>query len=124
VHSFKRGVVMAMIAGTAGGVALVPVAVAGKTPPTKVVHIGDDFYAPGKVTVKKGGQVRWQWNDTTFGSHNVTLISGPKSVKKSKFTSITASGGFKWTRKFVTAGTYKFRCTVHPEMHMSVVVKP
>jgi plastocyanin len=115
------------IAGTTGAVALAPVAIAGqpkpKPPATKLVHIGDDYYAPGKVTVKKGAQVRWQWNDETFGSHNVTLQSGPKGVKASKFTSITASGGYKWTRKFTTAGTYKFHCTVHPSMRMTVVVK-
>jgi plastocyanin len=126
VHSFKRCGLAVTVACVAAGFALVPAVSAGQTPlaaKSKNVQIGDDYYAPGKVTIRKGGQVHWTWSDTTFGSHNVTFVSGPKGVVGSKFTSITAGGGFKFTRKFAIAGTYHFFCTVHREMHMSVVVK-
>jgi plastocyanin len=127
VHSFKRCLLAASVACVTAAVALTPAASAGKKPPlaakSKNVHIGDDYYAPGKVTIRKGGTVHWLWNDTTFGSHNVTYVSGPKGVIGTKFTSITAGGGFKFTRKFATPGTYHFFCTVHRQMHMTVVVK-
>jgi plastocyanin len=126
VHSFKRCLLAASVVCVAAGLALVPAVSAGKTPlaaKSKNVHIGDDYYAPGKIAIRKGGQVHWIWNDTTFGSHNVTFVSGPKGISAAKFTSITASGGFKFTRKFGTPGTYHFICTVHRNMHMTVVVK-
>lgn len=126
MHSFKRCLFAATIACVAAGLTLVPAAGAGKpslAAKSKNVQIGDDYYAPGRVTIRKGGQVHWIWTDTTFGSHNVTFVSGPKGVSAKKFTSITAGGGFKFTRKFGTPGTYRFHCTVHLNMHMTVVVK-
>jgi plastocyanin len=125
VRSVKSCVLAAGVACIATAVFALPATGAGKPRGTavKAVHIADNFYSPHSVTVKPGGEVRWIWNLTTFGSHNVTLIKGPKGVVPEKFTSITAGGGFKFTRKFATLGTYRFRCTVHPSMHMTVVVK-
>ena len=48
---------------------------------TKTVSVGDDFYTPTKLTIKKKNAVNLVWNKSNFDSHNVTLIKGPKGVK-------------------------------------------
>jgi len=92
-------------------------------PVVKTVHIGDDFYAPGKLTIKRGSQIKWIWDKTNFDSHNVTLIKGPRGVSARKFTSATGSTGIHFEREFLTPGTYHFECTIHLSMNMTVIVK-
>jgi plastocyanin len=92
-------------------------------PVVKTVHIGDDFYAPVTVTIKRGNQVKWIWDKTNFDSHNVTLIKGPKGVSARKFTSATGSTGIRFEREFLTPGTYHFECTIHLSMNMTVIVR-
>src|SRR6266536_4256134 len=61
-----------------------------RTTKPKVVRVKDDFYTPTKVKIKKGHKVKWQWGDD-FDTHNVTLKTAPKGVKKSHFRSQTSS---------------------------------
>jgi plastocyanin len=94
---------------------------ASKSTPPKKVTVGDDYYAPTQVAVAKLGRVRWNW---TGHGHNVTLYKAPAGVTKSDFRSITASTPFTFTRRFKKPGTYKFHCTLHPDlMDMTVNVK-
>jgi plastocyanin len=124
----KRATIIALLGIALGVAVLVPAASGSGTartpkPVVKTVHIGDDFYAPIKVTIKRGQRVHWIWNKTNFDSHNVTLIQGPKGVNPRKFTSATGSSGVRFERQFLTPGTYHFECTVHLSMNMTVIVK-
>jgi plastocyanin len=109
--------------------AIVPVAAssAGASTPKKViktVKVQDDFYAPIKLRLNTGTEVRWVWSKSNFDSHNVTLIKGPKGIKAKAWTSATGSSGIIFNRTFTKPGTYHFQCEIHPEsMNLTVVVK-
>jgi len=104
---------------------------------TKTVDVEDDFFAPDELKIAKNTKVAFKWNKVNGNSHNVTLRSGPKSVKKgcpkkgkdafSPLISIcnkSSSGavGIKFTKKFDVSGTYDFLCTIHPDV-MTITVK-
>jgi len=109
--------VVAPVASGAGTVSHKP------KPVVKKVKVSDNFYSPTKVSITKGGSVNWVWSNTNFNTHNVTLIQGPKGVKKAKFTSIDGARGLHFKRTFTTPGTYHFECTIHPSMNVAVTVK-
>jgi plastocyanin len=90
----------------------------------KIVKVKDDFYTPDSVRVRKRGRVRWKWTPV-FNNHDVTLLKGPRGVKKRDFRSqTTSSPDYRFTRRFKKAGKYRFYCTVHPDvMRMKVVVR-
>ena len=121
--NLRRGTLAAAAALVVGALgAAIPVASgAPSLAKTKTVQVLDDFYKPTKVTINKGGQVKWVWG-ADQDLHSVTLTKGPKGTKIADFRSPTkTSGTFK--RKFTVPGTYKFHCTVHPtSMKMQVVV--
>ena len=52
--------------------------------PKKTVRIGDNYYLPDAVKVKRGTIVTWNWPgfDEAGDVHDVKLKSGPKGVKK------------------------------------------
>jgi plastocyanin len=75
----------------------------------------DIQFHPKTISVAKGGTVKWT-NDDSVG-HDVT---GPG------FKSGSAGGigpGASYSHKFSQAGTIEYRCTVHPGMQGTVVVK-
>ena len=88
-------------------------AVAGKVTD---VELGTSYYAPAKVTVKKGDKVRFKWNPS-FDMHDVNVKSGPQRFK----SPLQASG--TWTRKFTKPGKYVLYCTQHSDMGMTHTVK-
>ena len=49
---------------------------------TKKIVIGDDFFKPKSITVKKGTTLKFYWGDTsnkgTLDEHNVTAVKGNK----------------------------------------------
>ncbi len=102
-------------------------AVAAKAPSkTKTVTVNDFYFSPSKVTVKKGGTIKWVWSSLNTYPHDVHLKKGPKKLKNkaSYSTKTTAVTGAVFKKKFTTPGTYKFICTIHPtQMHLTVVVK-
>lgn len=110
-----------------GVVAVIAPAASGSKKPKPVIKkvgVLDDYYSPVKLTIKKGNEVNWVWSHANFDSHNVTLIKGPRGVRVTKFTSATGTSGIKFERTFLTPGTYRFQCTIHPEsMNMTIVVK-
>jgi plastocyanin len=122
--SNPRAIALATCALGAAG--LVPVAASvGAThkPVVKKVNVADDYFSPAKLTIKKGNSVNWVWSAQNYETHNVTLVKGPKGVKKSRFTSIDASAGIHFKRTFTVTGTYHFECTIHPGMNIAVTVK-
>ena len=79
-----------------------------------VVRVGDDFFRPGTLTVKKGTTVRWRW--VGDDPHNVTVTRGPV-----KFRSSTKSSG-TYSKRLRRAGRYRIVCTIHPGMDMTLRV--
>ncbi|HKF79735.1 MAG TPA: plastocyanin/azurin family copper-binding protein [Thermoleophilaceae bacterium] len=87
----------------------------GTTAKSASVAMKNIQFNPKSVTVSKGGSVKWT-NDDSVG-HDVT---------GSDFKSGSAgglSGGDTFSHTFNKAGTYKYRCTVHPGMEGTVTVK-
>jgi plastocyanin len=111
---------LALIAALAlAGVALlVPVASAGTTP-TLAVTVKDNTLTPKKKTIKKGTKVTWTWKGQT--DHNVTLVTAPKGIKKSKYTSTTKLKG-TFVRTLSTPGKWFFVCTLHAGMQQTLTV--
>jgi plastocyanin len=89
----------------------------------KVVDVGDEYFMPTSLKVRKGTRVRWVWRGTE--DHDVTLRKGPKGVKRNRWRSpATSVTGFPWSRTFKIRGTYNFWCTLHPTlMKMTVTVR-
>ncbi len=71
-------------------------------------------FAPGTLTVSTGTTVTWGNNDGTV--HNSTADGG-------QWTSPTLSGGQTFTHKFDSTGSFKYHCTIHPEMTGTIVVQ-
>ena len=89
----------------------------------KTVTVGDNYFTPKTVSVKRGTTVTWRWPgfEEAGDVHDVKLRSGPKGVKK--FQSEAASTDYSFKRKLTVAGTYKLVCTLHHEMTMTLKVK-
>ena len=89
----------------------------------KTVDVGDNYLAPGKLTVKRGTTITWRWPGYDQGGdvHDVGLVSGPKGVKR--FRSQAASTDYRFSRKLTVPGTYKLGCSLHHNMKMTVTVK-
>jgi plastocyanin len=88
---------------------------ADKPPTTKAVvgatiALQDDVFVPADVEIAAGEAVAWKWEGKN--PHNVAG-SGFKSK-------IQTSGTF--TRTFAKAGSFDYRCEVHPVMTGTVVV--
>ncbi len=113
----RRGVLVLAVAGL---VVLPSAAALGGTTHTKTVTVGDDYYGPTKVTVKKGTTIKWVWGEDDFDSHDVKLTSGPKGV--TKFHSGSAAQDYTFSRKLTKVGTYKIVCTLHQDMTMTIKV--
>jgi plastocyanin len=87
----------------------------------KRIQVGDDYYGPTKVTVKKGTTVKWVWLADNTNSHDVKLVKAPKGVKR--FHSASAATDFTFARKLIKRGTYKILCTLHRDMKMTITVR-
>ncbi len=110
------------IAVLAGAVTLVAApGVDGAT--KKTIKMGDNYYAPTKVTVAKNTTVTWRWPgyEEAGDVHDVKLKSGPKGAKK--FHSEAAATDYRFKRKLTVPGTYRIVCTLHEEMTMTVKVR-
>ena len=95
-------------------VVAVPVAVATASGRTRTTALKDDYFARGKLTVKKGTTVVWKWK--TDDEHTVTEINGRWGSKQ------TTTGRFK--HKFKKRGKFTVYCLVHPTvMRQKIVVK-
>ena len=97
-------------------------AVAG-APKGKTVRIGDNYFTPHTLKVRKGTTVTWKWPGADVGGdvHDVKLKSGPKHVKH--FHSQPASSDYRFKRKLTVPGTYRIVCTLHEDMTMKIVVR-
>lgn len=113
--------VLAVAALSAAAVPAVNALAASAPKPLKVT-VGDNFFKPSKRTVPPGTKVTWTWKGETV--HNVTLMTAPKGVKKTKYESDTqGSEGDPFTRTLKAKGKWVFVCTLHPEMEQTITVK-
>jgi plastocyanin len=81
---------------------------------TRSTTLKDDFFAKGKLTVKKGTTVHWTWK--TDDKHTVTDLNGKFGSKETK------KGSFE--HKFRKTGKFTVYCLVHPTvMRQRIVVK-
>ena len=71
-------------------------------------------YSPNVLTVAVGGTVTWTNNDNT--SHTVTSNT-------SVWDSGVVGPGRTFSRTFTTAGSFPYRCTIHPGMTGTVNVQ-
>ena len=71
--------------------------------PTNQINVNDSFFDPANATVTPGTAVTWTWRGGT--GHNVTFEDGNSG------SATQASGSHQ--RNFPTAGTFRYRCTVH-----------
>jgi plastocyanin len=125
-----RGRVSRLLAACVAAVALLGATAAGAaggtTPKPVKVTVNDFYFGPTAVTIKKGGSVKWVWSSLNSYPHDVHLKKGPSGLKNkgTYSTQTTAITEAHFQKKFPTAGTYKFICTIHPtEMHLTVTVK-
>jgi plastocyanin len=81
---------------------------------TDKVTISNFSFSPASITVKKGTTVTWTNNDTT--AHTAT------SDNVGIFDSGTLENGKTYSHTFDTAGTFKYHCTFHSDMHGTVTV--
>lgn len=77
------------------------------------VNIVDNSFGPASITVGAGATLSWLNKGAL--PHTVTARNG------SFDSGIVLSGG-RFTRTFVTPGTYSYFCTIHPEMTGTVFV--
>jgi plastocyanin len=83
---------------------------------TKRVVLKDIEFTPATVSIRRGDSVRWVWRDPSV-SHDVT--SRGRLRFRSSATKLTGTHTVRFRRK----GTYRYVCTIHPNMLGKVVVR-
>jgi plastocyanin len=113
--------VKALIAVLAGAALISAVPAQGAA--RKTVTVGDNYFTPQTLKVKRGTTVAWRWPgfDQAGDVHDIKLLSGPRRVKK--FRSEAASTDYTFKRKLTVPGTYRLGCSLHHEMRMTVKVQ-
>jgi len=82
---------------------------------SKTVSVKNNSFSPKTVNTKKGDKVVWKWTQGGV-PHNVTPASGSGGSKTS------SKKGFTFSKSFSKAGTFRYVCTIHSSMKMSVKV--
>jgi plastocyanin len=70
---------------------------------TTAVDVRDNVFSPVVVTSGPQSSITWTWRGAT--GHNVTFEDG----QGSSVTQVTGTHA----RTFVSAGTFRYRCTIH-----------
>jgi plastocyanin len=110
MHRKLAGTALAALAAAA--VATVP-AHAGAS---KSVSVKNNSFSAKTVSLKKGDKVVWKWTQGGV-PHNVTPASG------SAGSATSSKKGFTFTKTFSKAGTFKYVCTIHSNMKVTVKVR-
>ena len=73
---------------------------------------------------QEGHKVKWAWGERQHRLPQRHPEEGPEGREERNFRSIAGAIGINFAPKFRSTGTYKFYCTIHPDvMKMNVVVK-
>jgi len=121
MHLERAGMTMAMIGGLtlAGGLAsrvLAPALPAEAATAAQAVAIDNFTFAPATLTVPVGTKVRWINHDDD--AHTVTSAGARKLLSSPP---LDTGQSFDFT--FTEPGTYRYFCSIHPEMQATVVVR-
>jgi plastocyanin len=115
-----RNIVLAALAATGLSLAIAP-AQAGKTK-KRTVEVGDYYFAPARMTVKRNTVVVWKWPAGGGDGHDVYLKKGPKGVKR--FRSEVLFADTTYRKKLKKRGRYRIICTLHEDsMRQTITVK-
>jgi len=82
---------------------------------TNNVTIQNFAFSPANITVKKGTTVTWSNQDSTI--HDITESDGKKGPESG-----TLAPDKTYSFTFNTTGTFKYICSIHPNMTGSVTV--
>jgi plastocyanin len=82
---------------------------------TTTVTINNYTFAPNNVTVHPGDTVTWNNQDSI--PHTASTLDG------TSFDTGTIVPGASASFTFKTAGTYKYHCSIHPDMQGEIDVK-
>jgi plastocyanin len=110
------GAATAVAASVACAVAVAPVYGARPSAATHAVTIKDIDFHPARLVVHHGDTVRWSFLDAST-SHNVT------STGAKRFHSSPTKRTGTYSVRFRHSGTYRYHCTIHPNMVAKVVVR-
>jgi plastocyanin len=80
------------------------------------VRIADFAFTPATVKARVGQRVRWEQQDPGV-THTVTAVGGG-----SRFASGELHEGDEFSHRFPAAGTFAYRCAIHPNMRGTVKV--
>lgn len=103
---------MKMLIAAALLAAAVPSPAPGPAGPT--VHIRDESFIPATLTVNTGQTVTFVNDDDD--AHTAT-------ADDRAWDSDGLNRGEHWSHVFTTAGKITYHCTVHPNMHGTIVVR-
>ena len=81
---------------------------------TDDVRIAGFAFAPKTVTAKVGQKVKWEHQDAGV-THKLTALDGT-------FRSGDLQEGDEFSHVFRAAGTFAYRCAIHPDMRGTVKV--
>jgi plastocyanin len=88
----------------------------------KTVKVGDNFYSPARLTVRRYTKITWRWPEDVGDTHDVKFRRTPHGVPK--YQSEPAAAGYRYSKVLVRLGTYRIVCTFHEgEMFQTVVVR-
>ena len=108
---WRRGVA----AGAAFALLALGVGAAAKgAPETAQIRIENFHFVPETLEVAAGTTVTWVNQDEEI--HSITSGAG-------LFTSPGLDGSQQFSYRFERAGTYVYRCALHPQMNGTVVVR-
>jgi plastocyanin len=105
---------VALEVGACGAPATVPGGPGANTTEDVDVEITRSSFVPANVSVRAGAHVRWINRDGV--THTVTFGDGVHGGRM--------SSGSTFTRGLPTAGTFPYRCSIHPTMNGAVTVTP
>jgi plastocyanin len=66
------------------------------------IMVQDNRFTPPQFALSAGSTVSWEWSGGNL--HNVTFDDGPASSTQQRG---------QYQRRFATAGTYRYHCTIH-----------
>ncbi len=78
----------------------------------KMPGSGANRFAPATITIDRGDRVKWVNKDSV--THTTTSNDGDWDS--------TMSAGDSFTRRFRQEGTFRYHCTIHPEMTGTIIV--
>ena len=79
-----------------------------------LIEVGDLFFGPPNVAVRRGGLLRWRFMGENL--HNVTLANGPRGLSS---PNLSREREFRY--RFREPGTYRLYCGLHPVSMTSTV---